>query len=68
MDLTYWPTKSKEHIRSSEDNSYTPTQKIPHILRNPKVHYRIHNTPSIGHFFSQINPVISPILFLEYPF
>ena len=30
---------------SLEANWFAASQEIPHILRNPKVHYRIHNNP-----------------------
>jgi hypothetical protein len=30
---------------SSETNTNSSSQKIPSLLRNPKVHYRVHNSP-----------------------
>jgi len=45
----------------------TPCQEIPRILWKPKVHNRIYNSTPLLLTLRQINPVQSPILFLEDP-
>ena len=52
-------THSIEQIPSWEDNRFSASQEIPHIIWNPKVHYRIHKCPAPVSILSQLDSVKS---------
>jgi len=58
--LTHSLTHSMEQNPSWEANRFSVCQEIPRILWNPKVHYRIHNSPPPVPILSQIDPVHVP--------
>jgi hypothetical protein len=45
---------------SSAANWFAASQEIPHISRNPKVHYRTHKRPPPVSILDQPNPVHTP--------
>ena len=49
-----------EHSSSWEINRFSASQEIPHILWNPKYHYRIHKFPPPVPSQSQLTPVYTP--------
>ena len=62
-------TNSKEHSPSWEANSSSASQKIPHILLNPKAHYHVHKILPLASILSQITLVHTfPSYFLKINF
>jgi len=55
--ITYLLTYFMEQSSSREANRFAASQKIPSILWNPKVHYRIHKCPPPVPILSQLDPV-----------
>jgi hypothetical protein len=45
-------------------NTHSGSREIEGLLQNPKVHYHVHKSLAMVPIQSEMNPVISPILFL----
>ena len=62
--LIYLLTYSMVQSPSWEANWFAANQKVPHISRNPKVHYRTHKRPPPVFILGQPNPVHIPTSYL----
>jgi hypothetical protein len=49
-----------EQSPSLEANQFSASQEIPHILWNPKVHYRIRKHLAPVPILSQLDPIRAP--------
>jgi len=56
---------STEQSPSWEANRFSASQEIPHILWNPKVHFRIYKCPPPAPILCHLDPVHTPKSFLK---
>jgi hypothetical protein len=45
-----------EHSPSSETKSSSSSLENPYILKNTKVHYRVHSNPLLAPILNKVNP------------
>ena len=62
--VTFLPTYSTVQSPFWETNRFAASQEIPHISRNPEVHYCTHKRPPPVSILGQANPVHLPTSYL----